>query len=200
MPGLGEQFKAAREAQGWTVGEVAEKTHIKPTHISAMERNDFGVLASPVYARGFIKIYAECLDLDPEPLLRAYQASAEPEVRPKLQADAPEPGGLPRESMLQVLQRGWRRGVDVARDVARRLDRGILIRALGWAAGLLVAVLLLAGVGRAVRAFREREPRPHAAGLDRRSERLRDEFRRVEMPAEPYVDSDAFGAPEGSPR
>lgn len=194
MPSIGEQFKKAREALGLSVAEVAEKTRIKPTHITAMERNDFSVLASPVYARGFIKLYAECLDLDPAPLLDAYRAHVQPEVRPSLQAEEPTSGSQRREPLADVLRRGFDRGRDVLRDITGRLDRRALVRSLGWALGAVAAILLLVGAGRAVRALRMRPPRPRPEAADDMSTRFKGEFRRVELPAEPYIDSDAFGA------
>ena len=70
MPGA--TLKAAREAKGSTPGAAAEATRIKVQIIEAIERDDFSRIAAPTYARGFIKLYAEYVGLDPEPLLRAY--------------------------------------------------------------------------------------------------------------------------------
>lgn len=72
MATLGEQFKAAREAKGVTESEVAISTKILTKIIVAMEADDFSVMAAPTYAKGFIRLYADYLGLDPEPLVAEY--------------------------------------------------------------------------------------------------------------------------------
>jgi hypothetical protein len=74
MATLGEQFKAAREAKGASVSDAATATKILTKIIVAMEADDFSVMAAPTYAKGFIRLYAEYLDLDPEPLIVEYTA------------------------------------------------------------------------------------------------------------------------------
>ena len=72
MASVGQKFKAAREKKKATLSQAAVVTRLKVQHLEAMERDDFGVIPAPAYARGFIKLYAEYLGLDPAPLVKEY--------------------------------------------------------------------------------------------------------------------------------
>ncbi len=72
MATLGEQFKAAREAKGVSEADAGSATKILTKVIIAMEANDFSHMAAPTYAKGFIRLYAKYLGLDPEPLVEQY--------------------------------------------------------------------------------------------------------------------------------
>ncbi len=73
MESIGQILKAARERQGRTIVEAAEAIKAKQMIIQALEADDFDELIAPVYARGFIKLYAEYLGLNPQPLLKIYR-------------------------------------------------------------------------------------------------------------------------------
>ena len=72
MESIGQKLKEAREAKGSTLSQAASATRIKFQHLESMERDDFSKIAAAAYARGFIKIYAEYLELSPDPLIRLY--------------------------------------------------------------------------------------------------------------------------------
>lgn len=74
MATLGQQLKAAREAKGVSETEAGAATKILTRMIAAMEADDFSVMAAPTYAKGFIRLYAGYLGLNPEPLVDAYMA------------------------------------------------------------------------------------------------------------------------------
>lgn len=85
METIGQVFKAARGKKGVTASQAAVATRIKIQHIEEMERDDFSRMAAPTYAKGFIRLYAEYLGLDPAPLIQAYAATLKPEeLRPPL--------------------------------------------------------------------------------------------------------------------
>ncbi len=90
---LGEILKNAREQKGLTPSAVAESTHLKVQVVEDLEREDFRRIAAPIYGRGFVKLYAEFLQLDPEPLIRdfmeLYGGARAPAVRTK-RVDAPQ--------------------------------------------------------------------------------------------------------------
>jgi hypothetical protein len=69
---LGEQLRRARLERKASASEVSAATHIKVQIIEAMEREDFSSVAAPIYAKGFIRLYAEHLGLDPRPMLEEY--------------------------------------------------------------------------------------------------------------------------------
>ncbi len=69
MATVGEQLKAAREAQKLTIYEVAELTRIRSDHIRAIDQGDYDVFSAPVYIRGFVRTYATALNMNPGPIL-----------------------------------------------------------------------------------------------------------------------------------
>jgi cytoskeleton protein RodZ len=68
-------LRNAREARGWTLKQVAERLHITEIQVQGLEEGNYAVLPGATFARGFLKNYARILDLDPEPLLRNYDAA-----------------------------------------------------------------------------------------------------------------------------
>jgi len=63
---LGEEFRAAREARGLTLSDVAEQIHIRSVYLAGIESEDWISIGAPVYVRGFIRTYARFLALDVE--------------------------------------------------------------------------------------------------------------------------------------
>lgn len=84
---LGEILKNARVEKGLKPSDVAESTHMMVQIVESLEREDFRRIAAPIYGRGFVKLYAEFLELDPEPLIREfmelYDGARMPAVRTK---------------------------------------------------------------------------------------------------------------------
>ena len=72
MRTLGQIFRETRESKGITASQAAEATRIKPQMLDRMEADIWEKMPAPIYARGFIKIYAENLGLAPEPMIEAY--------------------------------------------------------------------------------------------------------------------------------
>lgn len=64
MPTVAEQLRAAREAQGLTVYQVADATKIKTDHVRALDEGNFDAFSAPVFIRGFVRTYATLLRLD----------------------------------------------------------------------------------------------------------------------------------------
>ena len=87
METLGQKLKAARLARKMTASEAAKGTRIKVQHIEAMEGDDFSAIPAPAYAKGFIKLYAELLGLDPAPLIAEYIDRHAPTGRASLMSD-----------------------------------------------------------------------------------------------------------------
>jgi cytoskeleton protein RodZ len=91
MQTLGDIFRAAREKRKITASQAAAATHMKIQHVEAIEDNAFEKFAAPTYAKGFIKLYAEYLGLDPVPLLREYAERHMPSKRNSLMPEASPP-------------------------------------------------------------------------------------------------------------
>ena len=69
---FGKTLREAREAKGYTVGQLAEKTHIMHQIVEEMEIERFTRIPAPIYGRGFVKLYCEAVGLDPKPFIAAY--------------------------------------------------------------------------------------------------------------------------------
>ena len=60
----GERLRAAREALGLSVDDVATSTRIPTRHLTSLETGDFTKLPAPTYSVGFAKSYALAVGLD----------------------------------------------------------------------------------------------------------------------------------------
>jgi len=69
---LGEILREARLRKKLTTSEVAAATRMKMQTVDALEREDFSRMPAPIYCKGFIKLYAEYMGVDPDPLISEY--------------------------------------------------------------------------------------------------------------------------------
>ena len=105
----GAHLASVREAMGISIEDAATKTHIKVAHLTAIEELDIPNLPMRAYAIGFVKSYAEFLDLDAPAVVErfkhdaAYEAAApiEPE-KFEAASDAAEEVDTPELSLWAV--------------------------------------------------------------------------------------------------
>ncbi len=71
---IGAQLRSAREGKGISIGAVAERTRVPQKMLAAIERNDQSALPPHPFGRGFVRAYAEEVDLDSDRLVREYFA------------------------------------------------------------------------------------------------------------------------------
>jgi len=69
---LGNTLRENRLRRNMSTSDVAAATRMKTQTVDALESEDFRQMPAPIYSKGFIRLYAECLGLDPEPLVREY--------------------------------------------------------------------------------------------------------------------------------
>ena len=84
MATLGQQLKAARLAKGISEQDAGTATKTLTKMILAMEADDFSGMAAPTYAKGFIRLYANYLGLNPDPLIAEYMSRHAPGAKPLL--------------------------------------------------------------------------------------------------------------------
>ena len=100
----GAALRMAREKRRLSIADVVEATRIKPHIIAALESDDYSVIPAPLYGKGFIKLYAEHVGLDPVPLINHYLSNYARTTRPTLKTELPPPSaihdGLPQPSPL----------------------------------------------------------------------------------------------------
>ena len=61
---LGGHLKIIRTRQGLSLKQVAQRTHIQPNQLRAIETGNWAKLPEAVYVKGFVKRYAQALGLD----------------------------------------------------------------------------------------------------------------------------------------
>jgi len=89
--GVGAWLRETRQQRGLSLAEVEEATRIRRKFLQALEDEDFDALPAEVHVRGFLRLYAQFLGLDPEEVLSRYEGkTAQPEepVMAKVQPPA----------------------------------------------------------------------------------------------------------------
>jgi cytoskeleton protein RodZ len=81
---VGERLRAARDRQGLTLQKISEDLHLDMWILEAMEEDRFRALGAPVYARGYLRKYAQLLGLDVDAVLSQYEATHTGPVAPNL--------------------------------------------------------------------------------------------------------------------
>jgi cytoskeletal protein RodZ len=75
---VGDRLAAARRQAGLTITQVSQRTCIRETIVRGIERGDYSACGGDFYARGHVRSIAHAVGLDPEEMVRAYDASEAP--------------------------------------------------------------------------------------------------------------------------
>ena len=86
-PSPGQMLSAARVQQNLSQREVAETLHITMHYVNAIEHDEHDKLPGAVFAKGYIKRYAEIMALDETAVMAAYEGPVMP-VRQRLREAA----------------------------------------------------------------------------------------------------------------
>ena len=73
MESPGKYLKAERESQDLSLKEVSESTKIPERLLKAIEEDQYEIISSPVYVRGFLDAYARYLGLDSNEIIDWYK-------------------------------------------------------------------------------------------------------------------------------
>ncbi len=73
---IGQSLRMIREARGLSIDAVAEMTRIRPSYIAAIEASDMASLPSRPFAIGYVRAYAQALDLDADAIIARFKAEA----------------------------------------------------------------------------------------------------------------------------
>lgn len=130
---IGATLRKARQDIGATLDDVEYETKIRKRYLDALEREDYGDLPSAVYARGFLKTYANYLGLDGEELSQQLKERWDSVQERQRQQSSPK---------AERFGRG--RSRSSAGTIANRRRRISPLAMLGYAFALL---LLAAAVG-----------------------------------------------------
>jgi cytoskeletal protein RodZ len=129
MSSFGEKLRVLRESREITLDEIAESTKISKRYLQALERNEFEELPGGVFAKGYIRTYAEYLGVNPEPLLEAYVS----ELQSRGEGDPAEDEKAARQAAQAALSKLAGTSPDEARS--------------GFGPGAKYALLGVIGVG-----------------------------------------------------
>ena len=77
MESVGKYLKAERESQKLSLQEVSASTKIREPLLRAIEEDQYELISSPVYVKGFLDAYARYLGLDSNEILLQYQENYE---------------------------------------------------------------------------------------------------------------------------
>jgi cytoskeletal protein RodZ len=66
-------LKALRETRGLSLPDIFETTRVGLIYLTAVESGEFNRLPPPVYARNFIRKYAQTVGIDEEPIINRYE-------------------------------------------------------------------------------------------------------------------------------
>jgi cytoskeleton protein RodZ len=125
---IGPLLEKKRLEKGLSLKEAEQATKIRTRYLKGLEREDPTALPDPVYARGFLKTYANFLGLDGEQLSREFRDHRAPRRERYLDYERPQRG----EFDQPIINPG---GVD---DAERRRISGATIFTI------VLAVLVLA--------------------------------------------------------
>jgi cytoskeleton protein RodZ len=75
---VGKILKKAREESGKDLKTISQILKIRYDYLNAIEEGDFKQLPEEVYIKGYIRVYAEFLHIDPETALQAYAKQKSP--------------------------------------------------------------------------------------------------------------------------
>lgn len=184
---LGQRFREAREARGDTPSEVAKATHMMIKHVVSMEEDDYSAMGPAIYVKGFLKIYADYLGMNPDDVVQEYNGRTKRSTsHPGLgsQPRPPVPPRAPRQSDFgKNVQKNIKRAVSSAKGLPSRIPKKTVRT---WAingGAALVLVALAVGLLLGIRGcFSLAEQRSAAKQRQKRAESAY-----IQEPAEPYI-------------
>lgn len=100
---IGSQLREARKQRGLTLEDISFETKIPPKILEAIERDDLSQLPRGPFARGFVRAYADAVNLDASDFL---QPSVEPVLQP---AEEEAPSAPDDEEVIEERRtaHGW---------------------------------------------------------------------------------------------
>ncbi len=75
MATVGEELRRERTRKGLTIKDAEQVLHIRGAYLEAIEEDNYKVIPGAVYAKGFIRNYANFLGLDGQALVNTFKQS-----------------------------------------------------------------------------------------------------------------------------
>ena len=101
---IGSSLHEARTRRGVDLAQIEADTHIRTRYLKALEDDRFELLPGEAYVRGFLRTYADYLELDADLFVDEYNARFAPPEEPLPQLARPRgPNRLPARGTVAVL-------------------------------------------------------------------------------------------------
>jgi cytoskeleton protein RodZ len=140
---IGNTLREARLRRGLDILDCEAETKIRSKYLRAMEDEQFDLMPTPTYVRGFLKSYAEFLDLDGQLVLDEYESRFGEYDQPyELSGRTPRAAREPRAERRPARRPGPSQRRHRRR---RRTELQLLWLAIGGV--MAVALLVWLGVG-----------------------------------------------------
>lgn len=98
----GAALRQAREARRLSLDEAAQALRLSPRIIAALEDDAYDRLPGPTYVRGYLRNYAQFLQLAPQPLIDTYNRRPEAAQRAEMTAPAPVRQATSSDAMVRL--------------------------------------------------------------------------------------------------
>ncbi len=103
---IGEQLKQARIARNASIEDVSRSIHIRPYFVEALEEDRFSEIPSQAQVKGFIRLYADWLELPSLPLLNAFEGKPDIVLAQETAAVIPDGKEASLESSAEISASG----------------------------------------------------------------------------------------------
>jgi cytoskeleton protein RodZ len=70
--GPGERLQAARIKKGLSLEDVANRMHLSPSILEALEDNNFDEITAPIFVKGYLRAYARIVSLSEDEMIEQY--------------------------------------------------------------------------------------------------------------------------------
>jgi cytoskeletal protein RodZ len=135
---IGQQLKKEREARFLTLEKASEATRIRTVFLKALEADDYSVMPSAAQGRGFLRNYAEYLELNIDEMIAEIQRNspqaeevsgplpqvnfAETEIPPLVPVDDEQTEGLSWVGQIRSTLASWLRGQPASAQLSNQND------------------------------------------------------------------------------
>jgi len=99
MKSVGSILRDTRQKKGIALEDVEKATRIRRKFLEAIEKDDYALIPSSAYAKGFVKNYSEFLGLDSTTILAFFRRQSEDGSKQNL---LPKKSIIPEESFFRL--------------------------------------------------------------------------------------------------
>lgn len=102
---VGKQLKEARLKKGMSIEDIAHETRIPAKSLQSLEEDDYSTFPNPTYAKGFLQIYADFLEVDASEMIEALSGPKTKGIGGRMIGQGPPPIDLtPTGSTIPIFK------------------------------------------------------------------------------------------------